>query len=111
MKISNLQSQIDALQQTVHTFLQSATGNGYIYADDLSQLNQSIHKQINKLYPLRGKTVEQEAALCLAILMGYSVSIYANPDDEFKKQEILNRSRSLFDSLTSSPTRTAIYDL
>ncbi len=45
-----------------------------VYVDDLARLNNEIHEQINDLYPCHGKTAEQEAALCLSLLMGYSVS-------------------------------------
>ena len=106
-----LQEKIDSLYSLADRFLHIGDQNGYVYADDLSLLNKSIHTLINELYPQRGVTLEQEAALCLAILMGYSVSIYANPDDEFKKQEILNRSRSLFDSLTSSPIKEQLFTI
>ena len=44
---------------------------------------------------MRGKTLEQEATLCLVLLMGYSVSVYANLDDEVKKKAVLKRARSI----------------
>ena len=76
--------------------------NGYIYADDLSELHQAIHEKIIDLYSQRGKTPEQDATLCLAILMGYNVSMYANPEDEERKQAVLTRSLSLLDVLPPS---------
>lgn len=66
---------------------------------------QNYIKQFTKiidLYSQRGKTPEQDATLCLAILMGYNVSMYANPEDEERKQAVLTRSLSLLDVLPPS---------
>ena len=49
-----------------------------------------------------GETPEQDATLCLAILQGYNVSMYANPEDEERKQAVLTRSLSLLDVLPPS---------
>lgn len=72
-----------------------------MYLDDLSALQRSIHKQINDLYSQRGDT-EQDATLCLAILQGYNVSMYANPEDEDRKRSVLQRSLTLLDVLPPS---------
>ena len=77
-----LQENIDDLQKLSDRLLHISDENGYIYADDLSELHQAIHEKIIDLYSQRGKTPEQDATLCLAILMGYNVSMYANPEDE-----------------------------
>lgn len=66
---------------------------------------QNYIKQFTKnhrsIFPT-GKTPEQDATLCLAILMGYNVSMYANPEDEERKQAVLIRSLSLLDVLPPS---------
>ena len=77
-----LQEKIDNLLNSVRKLLPGGSNLGDIYADDLSLLNKSIHDRINELYSQHGRTPEQEAALCLALLMGYNVSQYANPEDE-----------------------------
>ena len=97
-----LQENIDELQHLADHLLHIGDKNGYVYADDLSALQRSIHKQINDLYSQRGKTPEQDATLCLAILQGYNVSMYANPEDEERKQAVLTRSLSLLDVLPPS---------
>lgn len=94
-----LQENIDDLQKLSDRLLHISDENGYIYADDLSELHQAIHEKIIDLYSQRGKTPEQDATLCLAILMGYNVSMYANPEDEERKQAVLTRSLSLLDVL------------
>lgn len=98
-----LQGKIDCLLSSVHKLLPIGGNNiGYIYADDLSALNYSIHTQINELYSQRGNTVDQEATLCLAILTGYSVSMYSNAEDESKKYHTLVRSQELLQILSPS---------
>ncbi|WP_077155037.1 UpxZ family transcription anti-terminator antagonist [Bacteroides bouchesdurhonensis] len=100
-----LQEKIDSLYSLADRFLHIGDQNGYVYADDLSLLNKSIHNLINELVFQQGKNVEQEAALCLALLMGYSVSMYANLDDEFKKQSVLKRSRKILPTLPPSSVK------
>ena len=97
-----LQENIDELQHLADHLLHIGDKNGYVYADDLSVLQRSIHKQINDLYSQRGKTPEQDATLCLAILQGYNVSMYANPEDEDRKRSVLQRSLTLLDVLPPS---------
>ena len=76
-----------------------------ICVDDLARLNNEIHEQINDLYPCHGKTAEQEAALCLSLLMGYSVSMYANSEDEAKKKTVLRRSQMILKKLSPTSLR------
>ena len=85
---TSIQGKIDKLQKTVDTLLHMGEDASCICVDDLALLNKEIHEQINDLYLYHGETTEQEAALCLSLLMGYSVSMYANPEDEIKKQTI-----------------------
>lgn len=107
MNISLLQEKIDTLQHTAFTLLHIAD-EGHVYVDELALLNKKVHEQINALYSLQGLTVEQEANLCLALLMGYSVSMYANVEDEIKKQTVLKRSRKVLDSLSSSQLKSQL---
>ncbi len=98
----SLQDKLDSLYHTANALLHPTADGDCIYVDDFAYLNQAIHEQINTLYPYRGKTADEEATLCLALLMGYSVSLYANPDDEAKKQVVLERSRAVLTILPSS---------
>ena len=74
MTTSCLQEKIDKLQNTVHALLHKSNYMAGVYVDDLARLNNEIHEQINDLYPCHGKTAEQEAALCLSLLMGPEAS-------------------------------------
>ena len=99
---NSLQDKLDSLYHTANALLHPTADGDCSYVDDFACLNQAIHEQINTLYPYRGKTADEEAALCLALLMGYSVSLYANPDDEAKKKVVLDRSREVLTILPSS---------
>jgi len=70
-----------------------------------------IHEQINDLYPCHGKTAEQEAALCLSLLMGYSVSMYANSEDEAKKKTVLRRSQMILKNQLPSPLKIQLHTI
>ena len=97
-----LQENIEGLLSLVRMLLPGGGNAGCVYLDDLSALQRSIHKQINDLYSQRGKTPEQDATLCLAILQGYNVSMYANLEDEDRKRSVLQRSLTLLDALPPS---------
>ena len=108
---SSLQEKIDKLQNTVHALLHKSHSMECVYIDDIARLNKEIHEQINDLYLYHGETTEQEAALCLSLLMGYSVSMYANPEDEIKKQIILIRSQKIIQNLFSSPLKIQLHTI
>lgn len=95
----SLQEKIENLYQMADALLQLSSRVEQLYSDDWTLLNRSIHQQINDLYSQHGVTVEQEASLCLAILMGYSVTMYANPEDDRRKDSVLKRSRKLLEVL------------
>lgn len=105
---TKLQDQLDSLHHAAYALLHPTDNSGYSFIDDFAQLNQDIHEQINTLYPCRGKTADEEAALCLALLMGYSVSLYANPEDEAKKQVVLERSHEVLTILSPSPLKSQL---
>lgn len=100
-----LQCKIDDLLNSISKLVFIGNSVEAIYMDELVALNYSIHKQINELYPLRGCTVEQDANLCLAILLGFSISMYANPEDELKRQRTLTRSQRLLKEISSPSLR------
>ncbi|KAB4689712.1 transcriptional regulator [Bacteroides thetaiotaomicron] len=93
-----LQENIEGLLSLVRMLLPGGGSAGCVYLDDLSALQRSIHEKINDLYSQRGETPEQDATLCLAILQGYNVSMYANPEDEDRKRSVLQRSLTLLDA-------------
>ncbi|MDD3037290.1 UpxZ family transcription anti-terminator antagonist [Bacteroides sp.] len=105
MDTAVLQIKIENLLSSVHRLLPVGSDMSDVYSDDFSELNHTIYHQINELYPRRGITLEQDAVLCLALLLGYSVSMYASLEDESKKHNILVRSRSILQTLSASPLK------
>ena len=96
-----LQDKIFHLHNQAHRLLHIECSGSYLYADDLAQLNE--------LYPLHGSTPEQDASLCLALLLGYSVSLYASLEDDLKREHILSRSLELLETLPPSPLKDDLY--
>ena len=105
MDTTLLQNKIETLQSTADRLFHMVTSSGCLYTDDLALLNREIHDKINELYPIHGRTVEQEAAICLAILTGYSVSMYANSEDEKRKLLVLERSHKIANELSPVPLK------
>ena len=66
------------------------------------QLNKEVLEQSDALYPQRGATPEEEANICLALLMGYNATIYNQGDKEEKKQVVLNRCWDVLDQLPAT---------
>ena len=102
---------IDKLQNTVHALLHKSNYMAGVYVDDLARLNNEIHEQINDLYPCHGKTAEQEAALCLSLLMGYSVSMYANSEDEAKKENCSEAFANDSENQLPSPLKIQLHTI
>lgn len=104
-----LQGRILHLHNQACRLLHIECSGSYLYADDLPELNKDIHDEMDALYPLRGSTPEQDASLCLALLLGYSVSMYASLEDDLKREHILVRSLELLATLSPSPLKNDLY--
>ena len=93
---------ISKLYQLSHKLLHIGEDGIPIYANEFSQLNVDVLKIADELFLLKGSTPEEEAALCVALLMGYNATIYNHGDKEEKKQAILDRASSILEQLPSS---------
>lgn len=62
-----------------------------VYSDAFCRLNKEVLVKSDSLFSAQSSDVEEEANLCLALLMGYNATIYDDGDKEQKKQTILNR--------------------
>lgn len=98
----NITSQIERLWQLAHELLYLGVDGTPLYVDRFSQLNKGVLEQAETLYSQKGATLEEEANLCLALLMGYGATIYDRGDKEHKKQVILNRAWRVLDKLPDS---------
>ncbi|WP_250711308.1 MULTISPECIES: UpxZ family transcription anti-terminator antagonist [Bacteroides] len=95
-------TQIHELQHVAHELLYLGADGSPIYADSFRQLNTEVLQKSDALFALKGENPEEEARLCLALLMGYNATIYDYGDKESKKQVILDRSLLVLESLPSS---------
>ena len=100
--MNSLDSQITALYTLAHELLYLGSDGSPIYSDHFSRLNGDVLSRANTLYPHHGSTDEEEARLCLSLLMGYNATIYNNGDKEVRIQQILNRC---WEVTTTSPVR------
>ena len=93
-------TQIHELRHVAHELLYLGADGSPI--DSFRQLNTEVLQKSDALFALKGENPEEEARLCLALLMGYNATIYDYGDKESKKQVILDRSLLVLESLPSS---------
>jgi hypothetical protein len=74
-----------------------------VYADQFARLNLEVYEQALELYHLRqGNTPEEEAGLCLSMLVAFNATIYDNGRKQQYIQEILDRSWKVLPQLAPS---------
>lgn len=92
----------EELQQLAQKSLYLGLDGDPIYAEHFSRLNKEIQILSDALYSVKGDTPEEEAGICLALLMGYNATIYSDKDKEAKKQSILDRAWEVLEELPPS---------
>ena len=85
-------NQVQNLQHIARELLYLGTDGSPIYTDHFRQLNTEVFRLSEALFSMKGATFEEEAAICLSLLMGYNATIYNDGDKESKIQSILDRS-------------------
>ena len=75
---------------------------GTIYSDDFCRLNKDVLVKSDSLFSAKGSDIEEEANLCLALLMGYNATIYDYGDKGQKKQAVLDRIFNILEQLPAS---------
>lgn len=100
--MNTLTYQIEQLQSLAKELLYLGIDGSPIYTDRFRQLNKEVLEQSDILFSQQGVTPEEEANLCLTLLIGYNATIYNQGDKEEKKQVILNRCWEVLDKLPST---------
>lgn len=100
--LNSLESQIISLYSLAHELLYLGQDNAPIYSDHFTRLNREVFRQANALYDIHSSVPEEEASLCLVLLMGYNATLYNNGDKQERIQNILNRCRKVLDHLPAS---------
>ena len=93
-----------ALQRAAHDLMYLGMDGSPVYSDDLSRRNGEVYRLTTALYNsgIKGSTVEEQANVCLALLMGYSASFVDHGEKRKHIQEVLDRCWDILDALPTS---------
>lgn len=99
-----LSEEVASLQRAAHDLMYLGMDGSPIYSDDLSRRNNEVYRLTTTLYNsgVKGSTVEEQASVCLALLMGYNASFIDHGEKRGHIQEILDRCWDILDTLPAS---------
>ena len=100
--MDDLTSRALELQHAAHELMYLGMDGEPVYSDTFCRLNKEVLVKSDSLFSAQSSDVEEEANLCLALLMGYNATIYNYGDKEQKKQEILVRACDVLERLPDS---------
>ena len=100
--MNDLTSRALELQHAAHELMYLGMDGEPVYSDTFCRLNKEVLVKSDSLFSAQSSDVEEEANLCLALLMGYNATIYNYGDKEQKKQEILVRAYDVLERLPDS---------
>lgn len=100
--MNSLLSRAAELQHAAHTLMYLGMDGEPLYSDDFCRQNKDVLLKSDSLFAAKSSDIEEEANLCLALLMGYNATIYNYGDKEQKKQEILVRAYDVLERLPDS---------
>ena len=93
-----------SLQRAAHELMYLGMDGSPVYSDDLSRRNGEVYRLTTALYNsgFQGSTIEEQANVCLALLMGYSASFIDHGEKQKHVQEVLDRCWDILDALPAS---------
>lgn len=99
-----LSEEVASLQRAAHDLMYLGMDGSPIYSDDLSRRNNEVYRLTTTLYNsgIKGSTVEEQASVCLALLMGYNASFIDHGEKRGHIQKILDRCWDILDTLPAS---------
>ena len=106
--MNSLLSRALELQRIAHELMCFGKDGTPVYSDTFCRLNKEVLVLSDSLFPVQGSGTEEEANVCLALLMGYNATIYDNGDKEQKKQIALNRACKLLGRLPASSLKVRL---
>lgn len=100
----SLSEEVITLQRAAHDLMYLGIDGSPIYSDDLSRRNGEVYRLTTTLYnsDTKDSTVEEQANVCLALLMGYTASFIDHGEKQEHVQEVLNRCWNILDALPAS---------
>ena len=92
------------LQRAAHDLMYLGMDGSPVYSDDLSRRNGEVYRLTTALYNsgVQGSTVEEQANVCLALLMGYNASFIDPGEKQKHVQEVLDRCWDILEVLPAS---------
>lgn len=92
------------LQRAAHDLMYLGMDGSPVYSDNLSRRNGEVYRLTTALYNsgVKGTTIEEQANVCLTLLMGYSASFIDHGEKQEHIQEILDRCWDILDALPGS---------
>ena len=92
------------LQRAAHDLMYLGMDGSPVYSDDLSRRNGEVYRLTTSLYNIgvQGSTAEEQANVCLALLMGYNASFIDHGEKQEHVQEVLNRCWDILEALPAS---------
>ena len=92
------------LQRAAHDLMYLGMDGSPVYSDDLSRRNGKVYRLTTALYNsgVQGSTVEEQANVCLALLMGYNASFIDHGEKQKHVQEVLDRCWDILEVLPAS---------
>lgn len=103
-----MENKIESLYQKTHRLIAMSADGLPVYHDKVASLSREIMHEAAMLLPLRGQSVQEEAEICLVLLMAYNTSIYAPIERWRHAQEILNRAQTILPLLGDSPLKVKL---
>lgn len=99
MSIKDPSAKIEALRELAFKLFYPTEEDGLIYMDTFCEMKSRALKLSNELFSVKGRDIEEEARLCVALLMGYNASLLR---EDNKIQAVLNRAYMIMNQLPSS---------
>lgn len=90
------------LQHAAHALMYFGMDGEPLYSDDFCRQNKEVLVKSDSLFSTQSADIEEEANLCLALLMGYNATIYSHGDKDRKKQVVLERACNVLEYLPVS---------
>ena len=100
--MNSLLSRALELQHAAHELMYLGMDGEPIYSDTFCRLNKELLVKSDSLFSSQSSNIEEEANLCLALLMGYNATIYEYGDKGQKKQAVLDRIYNVLEKLPDS---------
>ena len=100
----SLTEETATLQRAAHELMYLGMDGSPVYSDDLSRRNGEVYRLTTALYNSGtiGSSIEEQASVCLALLMGYSASFIDHGEKRKNVQEVLDRCWDILDALPVS---------